>query len=42
MPERWVDFTDVLRDLALRMREIYGLPSAWAGFVLSGYWGFEV
>jgi hypothetical protein len=37
----WVDLAEVHRMAVLEMRRIYKQPSAWAGFVLSGYWGFR-
>lgn len=39
---RWVDLAGAYRRAVLEMRRIYGAPSAWAAFVLSGYWEFEV
>ncbi|PMD12839.1 hypothetical protein NA56DRAFT_756272 [Hyaloscypha hepaticicola] len=38
---RWVDLAGAYRRAVLEMRRIYGAPSAWAAFVLSGYWEFE-
>lgn len=38
---RWVDLAEAYRRAVLEMRRIYGAPSAWAAFVLSGYWEFE-
>jgi CHAT domain-containing protein len=37
----WVDLAEVHREAVLEMRRIYKQPSAWAGFVLSGYWRFR-
>jgi hypothetical protein len=37
----WVDLAEVHRKAVLEMRRIYKQPSAWAGFVLSGYWKFR-
>jgi hypothetical protein len=39
---KWVDLAGVYRRAVLEMRRIYGAPSAWAAFVLSGFWEFEV
>lgn len=38
----WVDLADVHRKAVLEMRRIYKQPYAWAGFVLSGFWKFEM
>lgn len=40
--EGWIELADVLRDVVLQMRDMYLFPSAWAGFVLNGYWQFRV
>lgn len=37
----WVDLAEVHRKAVLEMRRVYKQPSAWAGFVLSGYWKFR-
>lgn len=42
MGQSWVDIANVYRGVVLAMRTIYGSPLAWAGFVLNGYWQFEV
>ncbi|KAK2593625.1 hypothetical protein QQS21_008673 [Conoideocrella luteorostrata] len=39
--QSWVDIADIMRATVLTMRDMYGSPAAWAGFVLSGYWRFE-
>lgn len=36
----WVDLAEVHQKAVLEMRKIYKQPSAWASFVLSGYWKF--
>lgn len=38
----WVDLAEVHRKAVLEMRRIYKQPSAWAGFILSGFWKFEI
>ena len=37
----WVDLAEAHRRAVLEMKRIYKQPSAWAGFVLSGYWQFR-
>jgi len=37
----WVDLAEVHRKAVLEIRRIYKQPSAWAGFILSGFWKFE-
>jgi CHAT domain-containing protein len=41
-PANWVDLAEVHRKAVLEMRRIYKQPYAWAGFILSGFWKFEV
>jgi len=38
----WIDLAEVHQKAVLDMRRIYKQPSAWAGFVLSGCWKFQV
>jgi CHAT domain-containing protein len=38
----WVDLAELHQKAVLEMRRIYKQPSAWAGFVLSGYWQFQI
>jgi CHAT domain-containing protein len=38
----WIDLAEVHQKAVLEMRRIYKQPSAWAGFVLSGCWKFQV
>lgn len=40
--ERWIDLADIMREVVLEMKEMYLFPSAWAGFVLNGYWRFQI
>ncbi|KAE9371934.1 hypothetical protein N431DRAFT_411061 [Stipitochalara longipes BDJ] len=38
----WIDLADIHQKAVLEMRRIYKQPSAWAGFVLSGYWKLRI
>jgi hypothetical protein len=38
----WIDLAEIHQKAVLEMRRIYKQPSAWAGFVLSGCWNFQV
>jgi CHAT domain-containing protein len=38
----WIDLAEIHQKAVLEMRRIYKQPSAWAGFVLSGCWKFQV
>jgi CHAT domain-containing protein len=37
-----IDLAEVQRKAVLEMRMIYKQPSAWAGFILSGFWNAEI
>lgn len=36
--ESLIDLAIIVQIVVLKMRETYKVPSAWAGFVLSGFW----
>jgi CHAT domain-containing protein len=38
----WIDLAEIHQEAVLAMRKIYKQPSAWAGFVLSGCWKFQI
>ncbi|KAI9769746.1 MAG: hypothetical protein M1839_003592 [Geoglossum umbratile] len=38
----WVDLAELHRKVVLDMKRVYGQPYAWAGFVLSGFWGVRI
>ncbi|CZR67371.1 uncharacterized protein PAC_17270 [Phialocephala subalpina] len=38
----WIDLAEIHQKAVLEMKRIYKQPSAWAGFVISGCWTFQI